>query len=64
MDDERNKMLFKILKDNCEWKDKFEVGGHNVLVCRASSLSCKQKLCMPFKFALFLNKPGVMGRSI
>lgn len=62
MDDKRNKMLFKILQDECEWKDDFEIGGHNVMVCGASNLSCEQKLCMLFKFAMFLNRPEVIKR--
>lgn len=59
MDDKKNKVLFRILQEDCEWKDKFKIGGNEVEVCRASDLACKQNLCMPFKFAVFFNRPEV-----
>lgn len=59
MDDEKNKLLFKILQEDCEWKDDFGIKGTEGNVCRASFMACKQNLCMPFKFAVFFNRPEV-----
>jgi len=59
MDDEKNKLIFKQLQEECEWVDELQMGGHSVVVCRASDLACKQKLCMPFKFMVFFNRPEI-----
>jgi hypothetical protein len=56
MDDERNKMMFKELQKECEWKDELNFEGDIVVVCPAGNVPCKQKNCIPFKFGLFFNR--------
>jgi len=54
MDDERNEKLFKIIQGECLWKNDMDFD-----LCYAVNLPCKMKNCMPFKFALFFNRPEV-----
>jgi len=63
MDDKRNEMIFKILQKECEWSGKLGFGGEPELkICRAGGGVCNQKNCIPFKFALYLNRPEVRSR--
>lgn len=52
MDDKRNEMLFMVLSEDCEWRN------HHGM-CMACDKICKREFCMPFKFALFFNRPEI-----
>ena len=64
MDDEKNKMLFSILSEDCEWKDDISIGGYDIQICSACSKPCEQKVCMPLRFSLFFNRPEVRNGRI
>lgn len=53
-DDKRNEHLFKIIQDDCEWRNTKKVP--KMITCKATKLLCEQKNCMPFKFCLFFNR--------
>jgi hypothetical protein len=59
MDDEKNEVLFRILQEDCAWKQTMDMGGYKVLFCSASSLACQMEVCVPFKFAVFFNRQEV-----
>lgn len=54
MDDKKNKTLFRIISEDCEWKNHRDT-------CTACDKVCRQEHCMPFKFSLFFNRPEVQG---
>jgi hypothetical protein len=59
MDDQRNKRFFEDLQSECEWRQKDE---SKPRVCFASGMRCNQNMCMPFKFAIYFNRPETRGR--
>jgi hypothetical protein len=55
MDDTRNEKLFRILQEDCEWKIDEPLCNR----CAATKMFCRLKYCVPFKFALFFNRPEI-----
>ena len=59
MDAERHKMMFDELQKECEWKDEMNLGGTDMVICHGGNVPCQQNQCMPFKFALYINKSTI-----
>lgn len=65
MDDDRNKKLFGVIQKDCMWRKELNYLVYiaeletNFKICSASNLTCCETNCVPFKFALFFNRPEI-----
>jgi len=58
MDDTKNRMIFEDLKEDCKWNELRKIGGYDCDTCLVG-LECIQENCMPFKFAIYFNRPEI-----
>ena len=59
-EEKRNKLLFKIISEDCLW-GKYTYVKNPANFCKATNQRCVRANCAPFQMAQFFNRPEIKG---